>query len=314
MSDLAARLAAARAGLGVGPVQRRGLLRAEGPDARDYLHRMSTQALDRVAPGQTAYACFLTAKGHLLGEGHLLVEERGALLDLDPAALAATREQLERLVVMDEVTFGDLSESHRVVPLLGPGAPGAAERLAAGRPAAGRVVRLENGRRGLPAVDLVVPVADAEPLRAALLSAGAAPLEEGDLEALRILGGFARWGLDMDGSRLPMEAGLTRSAIAFDKGCYVGQEVVLRATVRGHLQKGLVQLALPPGAGPGTPLRAGGPDGPEAGTVTSAAETPEGRLGLGTLRRAHWRVGERLDAAGLGEAVVRRVLVEERDV
>jgi folate-binding Fe-S cluster repair protein YgfZ len=106
-----------------------------------------------------------------------------------------------------------------------------------------------------------------------------------------------------------MEAGLTRAAISFTKGCYIGQEIVVRATVRGQLRRGLVQLELPAGAGPGTPLCAG-PDGAEVGIVTSAAETPEGRIGLGHLRRAHWREGERLDARG-GVAVVRRVLVEE---
>ncbi len=104
-----------------------------------------------------------------------------------------------------------------------------------------------------------------------------------------------------------MEAGLTRSAISFTKGCYTGQEVVLRATVRGHLQRGLVQLALPAAAGPGAALTAGGK---EVGVVTSAADTPEGRIGLGYLRRAHWKEGERVQAAG-AEAVVRRVIVED---
>ena len=83
--------------------------------------------------------------------------------------------------------------------------------------------------------------------------------------------------------------------------------MVLRATARGHLQRGLVQLVLPAGAGPGTPLSAGGQ---EVGVVTSAADTPEGRLGLGYLRRAHWKAGERV-ATPAGEAVVRRVLVED---
>ncbi|HET9552327.1 MAG TPA: glycine cleavage T C-terminal barrel domain-containing protein [Anaeromyxobacteraceae bacterium] len=295
------RIAAARARLGVGPVQRRALWRATGKDARDYLHRMSTQAVNPLAPGQGAYACFLDAKGHLLGEGHLLVEADGVLLDLDPQAAPAALAQLEKLVIMDDVTFEDRSATHRVVPLLGPEAAATAAGRAPGAPV------LANGRRGLAAVDVVLPSDEAEAWRAALVEAGAAPLEEGDLEVLRILGGFARFGHDMDATRLPMEAGLTRAGIAFDKGCYIGQEVVLRATARGHLQKGLVQLELPAGAGPGAPLRAGGV---EVGLVTSAAETPEGRLGLGYLRRAHWRVGERLQVDG-GEAVVRRVIVEE---
>jgi folate-binding protein YgfZ len=298
-----ARLDAARQHLAVGPVQRRGLLRATGKDARDYLHRMSTQAINPLPAGATAYACFLDAKGHLLGEGHVLAEADGVLIDLDPLAVPATRGLLEKFVIMDEVVFEDLSESHRLVPLLGPRAADAAE--AAGRERA--APRLRNGRRGAPAVDLVVPAGEAEAVRAALVAGGAAALEEGDLEVLRLLGGFARFGQDMDATRLPMEAGLTRSAIDFEKGCYIGQEVVLRATARGQLQKGLVQLSLPAGAGPGAKLLAGAA---EVGVVTSAAETPEGRLGLGYLRRAHWKAGERLQVEG-GEAVVRRLLAEE---
>jgi folate-binding protein YgfZ len=140
-----------------------------------------------------------------------------------------------------------------------------------------------------------------------LLAAGAADLTAADLEALRIEEGVARFGADMDGERLPMEAALTRDAIHFQKGCYLGQEVVLRATVRGQIQKGLVQLELPAGAGPGTPLILGEK---EVGRVTSAAETSQGRLGLGYLRRAHWREGERLTTPA-GDAVVRRVVVHE---
>jgi hypothetical protein len=292
---------AAKDGWAVGPVETPAILRATGKDAKDYLHRMTTQDLNALPPGGSAYAAVLNAKGHLLADAHVLVEEDGVLLLMDPRAAAEARPHLERFVIMDDVAFEDLSPALRVVPLLGPeiatklGARGAALR------------RVSNRRRGVPALDLVVPAAEAEPLRAALLADGFHDLSAGDLEALRILGGQARFGADMDATRLPMEAGLTRLAISFTKGCYTGQEVVLRATARGHLQRGLVQLVLPPGAGPGARLSAGGQ---EVGLVTSAADTPEGRLGLGYLRRAHWRDGERVETAA-GAAVVRRVLVED---
>ena len=71
------------------------------------------------------------------------------------------------------------------------------------------------------------------------------------LGGLGILAGIARFGADMDGSRLAVEAALSGSAVSFEKGCYLGQEVVLRATFRGQVQRGLAQLSLPPGAGPG---------------------------------------------------------------
>jgi folate-binding protein YgfZ len=297
----AEKLEAARARWAVGPVLPRALLRVTGKDAQDYLHRMSTQDLNALRPGRSAYGAFLNAKGHLLGEGHVLALEGELLLELDPAALAETRALLEKLVIMDEVVFEDLSDTLRILPVLGPEGPLRVGARAAGLP------RFESGRRGAQSLDLVLPPGLAEVLRAALVAEGAAPLDAEDLEALRIRAGLARFGADMDSTRLPMEAGLTRAAIHFGKGCYIGQEVVLRATARGHLQRGLVQLELPPGAGPGTPLRAGGQ---EVGVVTSAAETPEGRLGLGYLRRAHWAAGSKVDAGG-AEATVRRPIVED---
>jgi folate-binding protein YgfZ len=155
---------------------------------------------------------------------------------------------------------------------------------------------------------VLLPESGAAAFRAGLVAAGAMPLTTEDLEALRVLAGVPRFGADVDALRLPMEAALVATAVSFDKGCYLGQEVVARGTFRGQMQKGLVQLALPAAAAAGAKLCA---DGHEVGVVTSVAETPEGRLGLGYLRRAHWREGARLTIDG-GEAVVRRVLVEER--
>ena len=296
---LAEKLGAARDGLAVGPVESRGILRATGRDRLDYLQRMCTQDLSRLGPGDSVYAAFLTAKGHLLGEGTVLVRPEEVLLDVAPQALQATRAHLEKFVIMDDVVLEDRSGDLAVLPVLGPEGASAAARVEAPRAA--------SRRRGAPALDLYLPPGEAAAQRAALVSRGAVPLDPADLEALRLEAGLARFGADMDAERLPMEAGLTRDAIHFGKGCYIGQEVVLRATVRGHLQKGLVQLELPPAAGPGARLLAGGE---EVGWITSAAQTTRGRLGLGYLRRAHWKEGERLATEG-GEAVVRRVVVEE---
>ena len=294
---------AARAGVAVGPLCPRTLLHAGGPDARDFLHRMLTQDLRGLPPGGAAHFALLTVKGHLVGEGQLLLVDDGVLLDLAPAAAGEVRAQLEKMIIMDDVTVTDRSEGWRVLPLLGPGAEAAAEAHAAG------LSRWVNRRRGVAAIDLLVPAGRAEGLRAALVAAGAAALEEGDFEALRIAGGIGRWGAELDGSRLPMEAGLIADAISFTKGCYLGQEVVARATSRGQIQRGLVLLRLPEGAGPGSRLAAAGV---EVGAVTSAAATPDGRLGLGYLKRAHWGAGTRLATDG-GEAEVVRAIAGEQE-
>lgn len=294
---------AAHGGLAVGPIRPRTLLHAGGPDARAYLHRMLTQEVRALPPGGAAHFALLTAKGHLVAEGQLLLLPDGVLLDVDPEAAPALRALLEKMIIMDHVTIEDRSPAWRVLPLLGPGAAAAAEASGAG------LSRWVNKRRGAPALDLLVPAERAEALRAGLVAGGATPLDEPDLEALRIAGGVGRWGAELDGSRLPMEAGLTADAVSFTKGCYPGQEVVVRATSRGQIQRGLVQLRLPEGAGPGSRLCAAGA---EVGAVTSAATTPQGRLGLGYLRRAHWATGTRLATDG-GEAEVVRAVAGEQE-
>src|SRR6266508_4625719 len=267
MSVSPAALHAANESWAVGPIEAPAVLRASGKDAKDYLHRMTTQDVNALPPGGSAYTAILNAKGHLLADAHVLVETDGVLLVMDPRAAPDARAHLEKFVIMADVAFEDLSAEVRVVPVLG---MESAARLGA-RAATPR--RISNRRRGVPSVDLLVAPEEAEPLRAALVREGAADLAAEELEVLRILAGQARFGADMDASRLPMEAGLT----------------------------------LPAGAVPGTVLSAGGQD---VGVVTSAAETPEGRIGLGYVRRAQWKEGERV-ATAAGEAVVRKVLVED---
>ena len=298
---LAEKLAAARTDAAAGPVEVRGVLRVTGKGARDFLHRMSTQHLSALPPGGSAYAAFLDGRGHIVGEGLVAARADDLLLVTEPEEVPLLLAHLRKYVLAAPVRFEDASGSLSVMAVLGP------RGVELARGAAGDATLAATPRRGVAAVEVIGTPAALEGARAALLAAGSADLGTSDLEALRIEEGMARFGTEMDGERLPMEAALTRDAIHFQKGCYLGQEVVLRATVRGAIQKGLVQLELPPGAGPGTRLTVGDK---EVGWVASAAETSRGRLGLGYLRRAHWRAGERLTTPA-GDAVVRRVVVHE---
>jgi folate-binding protein YgfZ len=300
---LSDKLAAARSGAAVAPPLARGLLRVTGKDRQDYLHRMCTQKVNGLAPGAAVHAAFLNVKGHVLAEGALVLRHDDVLLDVHPGSAEPLRAHLAKFVIMDEVEIEDVSSSWRVVPVLG---PAGAELARARGPGGGA---WENARRGAPALDVLQAVGDADAFRSSLLEAGAVALSEDDLDALRIVAGVPRFGADVDESRLVMEAALVASAVSFDKGCYLGQEVVLRGTFRGQIQRGLVQLEVPAGTKPGAALRHGGQ---EVGVLTSAAETPEGWLAIGYLRRAHWKPGERLETDG-GAAVVRRILVEERE-
>jgi folate-binding protein YgfZ len=299
---LAERLEAARTGSAVGPVEAPGVLRASGLDAARFLHRVSAQDLARLRAGEAAWAAFLEARGRLVADALVLAREDDLLLLLAVEAVPSLLAHLRKYAVMDRVTLEDLGGALRCLAVLGAKGVAALDR-------SGPAAVLDDPRRGAPAASVLVAAAEAEAFRTGLVAGGATALDAADLEALRVEAGLPRFGADMDGDRLALEAGLVGAAVRLDKGCYIGQEVMLRGTYRGQVQRGLVQLELPGGASPGAALLAGGR---EVGRVTSAAETPAGRLGLGYLRRAHWREGERLATDG-GEAVVRRALVAERD-
>ena len=132
-------------------------------------------------------------------------------------------------------------------------------------------------------VDLLCDSARTAELHAALAAAGAVPVREGAAEVLRVERGIPRYGVDLDDSVIPQEAGLNERAISFTKGCYVGQETVARLYYRGKPNRHLRGLRLSEEAAPGTGLLMGDR---ELGALTSVAVSPrQGVIGLALVRR-----------------------------
>src|SRR5512137_2344974 len=172
---LAQRLEAARTRAAVGPAEARGVLRLGGKAVRAFLHRMSTQHVSALAPGDSAYAAFLDPRGHLVGEGLLLGLADGALLLTEPEEAATLLAHLRKYVMMDDVRVQDLSAEVRVVAALGPEGVARARSL----PDAVAV----TPRRGVPAAEVISAPERADAVRAELVASGAVPLDAGDLEA-----------------------------------------------------------------------------------------------------------------------------------
>ncbi len=112
-------------------------------------------------------------------------------------------------------------------------------------------------------------------------------LDERAVEARRIAAGRAAFGVDFDEKNYVQECGLEARAVSFTKGCYLGQEVVCMLQMRGHVNKRLVQLAVPAGVAPGAELAV---DGQVVGAVTSVA----GETALAMVKYAHSEPGKRL--------------------
>lgn len=156
-------------------------------------------------------------------------------------------------------------------------------------------------RLGEPGFELFVESSQAASLQEALRSAGGEALDAGAADALRVEAGIPLWGVDMSDDTIPLEAGIEPRAISLTKGCYVGQEVIIRVLHRGHgrVAHKLVGLALPPEAAVPAPGLAVLAEDKPVGEVTSSAWSPAlGRpIALGYVKRDYLEPGTRLATA-----------------
>jgi folate-binding protein YgfZ len=319
--DVEAEVRAVREGAGVVDRTDRAFLTASGPDAADYLHRMTSNEVNGLAPGQGCYALQLDAQGHILAEFQLLRMDDHVLLETDWQRRGPLRETLEKYIVADNVEIADISEQLAELSVEGPrsrallratlteGAlPGAEHNH--GWVKFGEtpvlVVRVsetgEEGYRLIFMVEYAQNVWDA--LAAQRREVDWKPVGHAALNILRTEAGIPWYSMDLDDRTLPPEAGLEQRAISYTKGCYLGQEVIERIRSRGHVNRKLTGLRLDvetlPGAG--TKLLSGGK---EIGQVTTAVRSPRlGAIALGYVRREHLEPGTRLELEGGGTAEV----------
>ncbi len=303
---------AARAGAGLVDLSHRGRLAVTGPDRAGWLQGMVTADVKKLAPGQGAYACVVSPKGKLVATARVLARPDALWLDVEEAPVEAALEHLRRHLVMEDCEIAERSGETAMLGLHGPRArellPGLAELAehAQAEVTAGGVRALAIGSRelGLPGVDLWLAAADAAAAWQALRAAGATPLGFDAAEILRIEAGRPRFGAELDEGTLPLEAGLERT-IAYDKGCYVGQEVIARMTYRGHANRKLTGLWID-GEAPAAGGEALSRDGKPAGEVrTSVVSARFGRpVALAYVRRESLEPGTKLELASGRAATV----------
>lgn len=291
----------------------RGLLRITGRDPVKMIHGLATADIEAVSPERGQYTAFLTPKGRMVADARVFrsvadADAAGLLLDTSPDALPGLVAHLRKYVPPLFARAEDVSDAWAVVGVYGEGADDA---VAAATPplrpplddlAEEAVVPIQDGFRtrtlitGGPGWDVFVEASRRDQLVEALLGAGGRPGDPDALEALRVAAGRPRWGRELTEDVIPLEAELLDRAISQGKGCYTGQEVIVRILHRGHVNRHLRRLEF---AGPapetGTELFEEGSDRVR-GVVTSAVENEIGALGLGYVRRevelpAELRVG-----------------------
>lgn len=221
-------------------------LEVRGPDAIDWLQGLLTQDVKTLEPGRGAHATYLTPQGRMVADLRVFRRDGSFLIDTAAVARTSLLSRLDQFVIMEDVTVADVSDTLGCLTVIGPNAAASASACT-GVPAdhldalpeyghlpldlGGLVTRTHDF--GVPGFDLFAPTASLGTWRT-LLSARIGSVGEAVLDTARIEAGRPRFGVDMHDDTIPLEAGLERRAISFDKGCYVGQEVVIRILHRGQ--------------------------------------------------------------------------------
>lgn len=267
----------------------RGKLALTGAEAKSFLQGQVSNDVEALAPGEGCYAAFLTPKGKMLGDLRILDAGEELLLDTERVALQELFNMIRRFSIGYDVQLHKRTLERGLLSLIGPlsdEVAGIGAQLAEAEHAhqvikvgevLARAIRTDVG------LDLLCHSGDAERLRDALRDSGAAPVSEPAAEVVRIERGRPRYGVDLDDTVIPQEAGLNARAVSFTKGCYVGQETVARLHYRGKPNRHLRGLRLSADAAAGNQITFA--DRP-VGTLSSVASSPRlGPIGLALVRR-----------------------------
>jgi folate-binding protein YgfZ len=217
---------------GVVDRSQRSVVRVSGPDRLGWLHSLTTQQLEKLAPGESAQALVLSPQGHV--EHHLTLTDDGTAtwIHVEPGTGAGLLEFLASMRFMLRVEIEDVTAEYAVLTVKGPARPDPHGATAAARIALG------------DEVDLILPRAGLADAVSAARDSGGGLAGMWAYEALRIAAGRPRAGLDTDHRTIPHEVGWIDTAVHLNKGCYRGQETVARVHNVGHPPRRLVLLHL----------------------------------------------------------------------
>ena len=281
----------------------RGRIRVKGEKAAEMVGGLVTNDVAGLIPGQGCYAAALTAKGKIVADVRVFIEEGSVLVDTPPRAAPAWAAMVKKFInprlavhADESVALRDLgifgaSARHVVATLTGVQSPA----LAALLPYAHVTVEIKGHTvlvtkspdLGVEGFELIVPAEQFDALWSGAVDAGATPAGLEAWEIARVEAGRPEWGHDIDDTTIPQEANFDElHAISYTKGCYVGQETVARLHFRGHVNKHLrgilaAGLDAPPA---GATLHDAA--GLQVGDVRSAVRSPRlGGIALAMIRR-----------------------------
>jgi folate-binding protein YgfZ len=309
----------------------RGRLRLTGQDRRDYLQGLLSNDIAALSPGTGCYASLLTAQGRMISDMYVIETGDAVLLDLERDVSSKVFAHLDQFIFTEDVQVVDETASLAQLGVFGPSAAEVVSTALAldGSDALNALPVLGNRRVqwndltlivvrrddvGGLGFDLLIDRSGVDELSRAIRDAGAVVIDAETLEVARVEAGRPVFHKDMTEETIPLEAGIEDRAISLTKGCYVGQEIIIRVLHRGggRVAKRLVGLTFDPDSAvpaPGSAVRSS--EAREIGRVTSAVWSPalQRVIALGYVHRDFVEPGTRVGVAGETElaAVVTRL-------
>lgn len=230
----------------------RGNLCFSGPDTDEFLHRMLSNRVKELMPGEGAYNTFLTRQGKFISDLYMYKFDTFVVASVAPGLAGTLAEEIDRFIIMDQVEVANETENSFCFGLFGPSSREIITKANMGDPSpeehghttSGNMMIARELWTGEDGYLLMGPREEAEPLWRALSNAGAKPAGVTALESLTLEAGVPLFGKDMTSAVNPMQAGLEEKAIDFEKGCYIGQEVIAKIKYLGQVNRGLVGLKI----------------------------------------------------------------------
>ena len=322
-----------RQGVGVIDLSHRGRLRLTGNDCAQYLHRIISNDVEGVAVGKGNYATILTNRGKIIADMKVYVFEDSIGIETNAETTSILYQELDKYLIADDVTIEELTEHTGAVGVHGPKSAELLQEVygfdVGDLPEYHSVVHEIDGRRivcvranetGEVGYNLCTASESMEWLWDTFLTKGRAfsaePVGLTALNSLRIEAGIPRFGAELGDSVFPLEAEL-EGAISFEKGCYIGQEIVARMKYRGHPNRLLRGFEITSDAPPQSGDRLFDED-KEIGWLTSAVVSPTfGKtIGMGYVRVAFTDEGSQVEVQTAGsrvDATVRLLPFYQRD-
>jgi folate-binding protein YgfZ len=297
-----------------------GVLELTGRDRATFLHALVSNEIKALGPGQGCAATLLDIHGKVQVVLFVWVADDRIFVVTPPAMAAKTAEALDHYLFSEKVAIEDVSREKALFVLAGPRARETGERLTGARPPetpwshvvaklGEAPVRLVSGggETGEAEVWIMCSLAEASKVREALAGAGVEPIGPEAFESLRIEAGTVLFGHDVDESVLLSEIPF-ENLLSHTKGCYPGQEVVVRIRDRGHVNRMLRGLALDGGQVPAQGAEVVVDDA-AIGKVTSATWSfglacP---IALAFVRRQHAEPGTRVSVRWAGTTMAATV-------